>query len=60
MKVHWVYKDEVVDCDDYWAVLGLYETEQEGYTKGWLCHEDEEGIDMLVTHFSKSIEPLEI
>jgi len=60
MKVHWVYKDEVVDCDDYWAVLSLYETEAEGYTKGWLCHEDEEGISMLVTHFSKSIEPLEV
>jgi len=60
MKVHWVYKDEIVDCDDYWAVLSLYETKEEGFVKGWLCHDEEESINFLVKHFSSSIEALEM
>ena len=49
MKVHWVYKDEIVDCDDYWAVLSLYETEEEGYTKGFEILENI-GIDEVNKH----------
>lgn len=58
--VHWA-SGGTQEGEDHYYVDAIFEEEGvEGLQKMYLCSPDEEDIDIIVKHFSKSIEPYEI
>lgn len=59
VTVHWVWGD-IKDCEDYYSIKAKFEEEGLGYQEAFICSQDEEDINALVKHFSRSIDPVEI